>query len=103
MAGTADHDKFHAAFRPQRAAQRGQLRAFERRVLLRRHIGERGFYFIEIHFLQPHRNIFLCQKLFHVADGVGAEMENARGEDGVGFAGEQHFGHVFQQIGRAHV
>jgi hypothetical protein len=22
--------------------------------------------------LQPHRNVFLCQKSFHVADGVGA-------------------------------
>jgi hypothetical protein len=36
--------------------------------------------------LQPHGNIFLRQKPFHVANGVGAEMENARGEDSVGFA-----------------
>ena len=28
----------------------------------------------------------LRQKLFRVANGVGAEVENARGEDGVGFA-----------------
>jgi hypothetical protein len=40
---------------------------------------------------------FFAKNLFHVADGVGAEMENARGEDGVGFAGEQHVGHVFQR------
>src|ERR1043165_73109 len=35
-------------------------------------------------------NLFLRQKLFHIADGVFAEVENARGEDGVGFAFEQH-------------
>jgi hypothetical protein len=35
--------------------------------------------------LQPHRNVLLLQKLFHVAHGVGAEMKNARGENGVGF------------------
>ena len=35
---------------------------------------------------QPHWNVLRLQKLFHVADGVGAEMENARGEDGVGLA-----------------
>ena len=28
----------------------------------------------------------LRQKLFHIADGVFAEVKNARGEDGVGFA-----------------
>jgi hypothetical protein len=36
--------------------------------------------------LQSDRDILLLQKLFHVADGVGAKMENARGEDGVGAA-----------------
>jgi hypothetical protein len=35
---------------------------------------------------QPHRNILLLQKSFHFTDGVGAEVENAHGEDGVGFA-----------------
>ena len=29
----------------------------------------------------PHRNVFPRQKPFHVADGVGAEVENAGGED----------------------
>src|SRR5258706_15747400 len=41
-------------------------------------------------------NLFLRQKFLHVADGVFAEMENARGEDGVGFAFEQYFRHVFE-------
>jgi hypothetical protein len=35
---------------------------------------------------QSHRNVLFRQKLFHIANGVGAEVENARGEDGVGFA-----------------
>ena len=48
-------------------------------------------------FLQPHQNVFLRQKLFHITNSVGAIVENARGEDGVGFAGEQHLGHVFQR------
>ena len=33
---------------------------------------------------KPHRNVLLRQKPFHIADGIGAEMKNARGEDGVG-------------------
>src|SRR5271167_1896580 len=45
---------------------------------------------------EPHRNIFPRQKPFHIADGVGAKMENARGEDGIRLAFEQYFGHVFQ-------
>jgi hypothetical protein len=36
--------------------------------------------------LQPKRNLLLRQKPFHIANGVFAEVENARGEDGVGFA-----------------
>jgi len=31
----------------------------------------------------PHRNILLLQKTLHIAHGVGAEMEDARGEDGI--------------------
>ena len=34
----------------------------------------------------PHRNIFPRQKLFHIPHGVGAEMENARGKDGISVA-----------------
>jgi hypothetical protein len=37
---------------------------------------------------QPHPNIQLLQKLFHNSEGVGAEVENIRGEDGVGFASQ---------------
>ena len=42
-------------------------------------------------------NIFTRQKFLHIADGVGAKMENARGQHGIGFAFDQHFGHVFQR------
>jgi hypothetical protein len=34
---------------------------------------------MQARFLQSHRNVLLLQKLFHVADRAGAEMENARG------------------------
>jgi len=40
---------------------------------------------VKIISLKPHRNVLLLQKLFHVAHGVGAEMENARGEHGIHF------------------
>ena len=33
---TADHDEFHAAFRPKRAAQRGHLQTFDASGLARR-------------------------------------------------------------------
>jgi hypothetical protein len=36
--------------------------------------------------LKSERNILLFQKLFHVANSVGAKMENTRSEDGVGLA-----------------
>src|ERR1039457_4642136 len=48
-------------------------------------------------FSKANGNLFLRQKFLHVADGVGAEMENARREDGVGLAGQQHLGHVLQR------
>jgi hypothetical protein len=35
---------------------------------------------------QPHRNIRLSQMRFHIAHGEFAEVKNAGGEDGVGFA-----------------
>src|ERR1035437_7317233 len=52
--------------------------------------------FSESTVLMPHRNILLLQKLFHIAHGVGADMEKTRGEKGVGRASQQPFRHVFQ-------
>src|ERR1039457_1698096 len=45
---------------------------------------------------QPHRNVLLRQKPFHIAHGEFAEMKNARREDGIGFAFEQHSRHVLE-------
>ena len=39
--------------------------------------------------------------MFHLADGVFAEMEDARGEHGVGLAFAQHFHHVLEPPGAA--
>src|SRR2546423_622146 len=39
----------------------------------------------------------LCgEEFFYVADGVFSKMKDAGGEHGVGFAFQQHLGHVFQ-------
>src|SRR5581483_1333686 len=39
---------------------------------------------------QPNRNTAFSEKFLHVTDGIFTEMENARGENGVGFAEFQH-------------
>ncbi len=40
---------------------------------------------------KSYRNLFLRQKPFHIADGVGAEMENARSEEGIHLVAAQSF------------
>jgi len=46
----------------------------------------------EFFFLSPKKNCF------HVAHGESGKMKNARGENRVGFAFEQHVGHVLQVV-----
>src|SRR5436190_13084909 len=46
-------------------------------------------------------DVFGGEELFDLGDGVLAEMENAGGENSVGFAIEEDFGHVFEGTGAA--
>ena len=49
----------------------------------------------------PHGNPLPGEKLLHLADSEGAKVKDARGQHGVGPAGEEHFGHVFECSGAA--
>src|SRR5947209_4653627 len=55
-----------------------------------------SFWKIEFCISKSHRNSFLRQKIFHVADRIFSEMKDAGGEDSIGFSVEQHLGHVLE-------
>lgn len=50
---------------------------------------------------QPYRDALFGEIFFNIAHSVGAEVEDAGGEDGIGVAFEKDFGHVFEGAGAA--